>query len=341
LKGNCKAQIYSLLTRIELKSCHQPERCWNTEEVNDVKVSTEIAELMHRLDDCRQKVDAALDEWMPKEEEIPSVLHQAMRYSVFAGGKRLRPFLVLESCKVVGGDEDKALPAACAVEVLHTYTLVHDDLPSMDNDDLRRGKPTCHKVFGEGMAVLCGDALQTLAFELLATKLPERGVPAEIALKCIAALAHLAGSKWLVGGQALDITEQAQGYSDRSPEKVLLIHERKTAALMQGCCIIGGLIGNASDEEIDALKNFGYWLGLAFQITDDILDEIGDPEKLGKSLGKDKQQKKLTYPMVFGFEKSRQLANEAVERAIDALAIFGNEANLLRALAKFVLERQS
>ncbi|MEZ8221266.1 farnesyl-diphosphate synthase [Candidatus Fervidibacteria bacterium JGI MDM2 JNZ-1-D12] len=306
-----------------------------------MKVETETAELMNRLEECRRKVDAALDEWMPKADEIPSVLHEAMRYSVFAGGKRLRPFLVLESCKVVGGDEEKALPAACAVEVLHTYTLVHDDLPSMDNDDFRRGKPTCHKVFGEGIAVLCGDALQTFAFELMATKLPERGVPAEVALKCIAVLAQATGSKWLVGGQALDITEQAKGYSDRSPEKVLLIHERKTAALIRACCVIGGLIGNATGDQLDALQNFGYWLGLAFQITDDILDEIGDPEKLGKSVGKDKQQKKLTYPMVFGLEKSRQLANEAVERAIEALSIFGDEANMLRALARFVLERQS
>ncbi|MFN3421141.1 MAG: polyprenyl synthetase family protein [Armatimonadota bacterium] len=306
-----------------------------------MKVATEIAELMHRLEECRRKVDAALDEMMPKEDEIPSVLHRAMRYSVFAGGKRLRPFLVLESCKVVGGDEEKALPAACSVEVLHTYTLVHDDLPSMDNDDFRRGKPTCHKVFGEGIAVLCGDALQTLAFELLATELPKRGVSAEVALKCIAALARAAGSKQLVGGQALDITEQAQGYTDKSPEKVLAIHERKTAALIQACCVIGGLIGNATDEQLNALKNFGYWLGLAFQITDDILDEIGDPEKLGKGVHKDKQQKKLTYPMVFGLEKSRELAGEAIERAISSLSIFGNEANLLRALAQFILERQS
>lgn len=306
-----------------------------------MEVATEITELMRRLEECRQKVDVALDKLMPKEDEIPSVLHRAMRYSVFAGGKRLRPFLVLESCKVVGGDEEKALPAACAVEVLHTYTLVHDDLPLMDNDDFRRGKPTCHKVFGEGIAVLCGDALQALAFELLATELPKHGVPAEVVLKCIAVLAHAAGSKWLVGGQALDITEQAQGYTDKSPEKVLAIHERKTAALIQACCVIGGLIGNATDEQLTALRNFGYWFGLAFQITDDILDEIGDPEKLGKSVLKDKRQKKLTYPIVLGLEKSRELAGEAVERAINSLSIFGDEANLLRALAQFVLERQS
>ncbi len=306
-----------------------------------MSVKTEIEKLLQRLKECQRKVDALLDEWLPKENEIPSLLHQAMRYSVLAGGKRLRPFLVIESCRVVGGEEEKALPAACAVEVLHTYTLVHDDLPSMDNDDFRRGKPTCHRVFGEGMAVLCGDALQALAFEWLSTKLPEKGVPSDVALKCVAVLAHASGSKWLVGGQALDITEQAKGYSDRSPEKVLLIHERKTSALMRACCVIGGLIGNATEAQIEALSDYGYWLGLAFQITDDILDEIGDPEKLGKSVGKDKQQKKLTYPMVFGIERSRELAAEAAERAVKALSIFGEEANLLRSLAEYVLERQS
>ncbi len=306
-----------------------------------MSVKTEIEKLLQRLKECQRKVDALLDEWLPKENEIPSLLHQAMRYSVLAGGKRLRPFLVIESCRVVGGEEEKALPAACAVEVLHTYTLVHDDLPSMDNDDFRRGKPTCHRVFGEGMAVLCGDALQALAFEWLSTKLPEKGVPSDVALKCVAVLAHASGSKWLVGGQALDITEQAKGYSDRSPEKVLLIHERKTSALMRACCVIGGLIGNAAEAQIEALSDYGYWLGLAFQITDDILDEIGDPEKLGKSVGKDKQQKKLTYPMVFGIERSRELAAEAAERAVKALSIFGEEANLLRSLAEYVLERQS
>lgn len=305
-----------------------------------VSETADISELMQRLEECRRKIDATLDEWLPQEDEIPSALHKAMRYSVLAGGKRLRPFLVIESCRVVGGDDGKALPAACAVELLHTYTLVHDDLPSMDNDDFRRGKPTCHRVFGEGMAVLCGDALQTLAFEWLATKLPEKGVDAEVALKCIAVLAQASGSKWLVGGQALDITEQEKGYSDRSPEKVLLIHERKTAALMRACCIIGGLIGNASEEQLDALSEYGYWFGLAFQITDDILDEIGDPEKLGKSVGKDRQQKKLTYPMVFGLDKSKELASEAAERAVKALSVFGEQANLLRSLARYVLQRQ-
>jgi len=306
-----------------------------------MSVEAKTEELLQRLKECQRKIDALLDEWLPSEDELPSVLHQAMRYSVLAGGKRLRPFLVIESCRVVGGEEEKALPAACAVEVLHTYTLVHDDLPSMDNDDFRRGKPTCHRVFGEGMAVLCGDALQALAFEWLATKLPERCVPENVALKCIAVLAQASGSKWLVGGQALDITEQAKGYSDRSPEKVLLIHERKTSALMRACCVIGGLIGNATGERIEALSDYGYWLGLAFQITDDILDEIGDPEKLGKSVGKDKQQKKLTYPMVFGIERSRELASEAVKRAVKALSIFGEEADLLRTLAEYLLERQS
>ncbi|MFA0751709.1 MAG: hypothetical protein SLRJCFUN_002112 [Candidatus Fervidibacter sp.] len=300
-----------------------------------------LSQLQSRWKECARKVEAALDDWLPKADELPAVLHEAMRYAVLGGGKRVRPFLVLESCRAVGGDEEKALPAACAVEVLHTYTLVHDDLPCMDDDDFRRGKPTCHKVFGEGIAVLCGDALQALAFEWLATKLPEVGVKAETALRCVAVLAEAAGSRWLIGGQALDITEQARGYADRSPEKVRLIHERKTAALMRACCLLGGLIGGADETQLQALSDYGYWLGIAFQITDDILDVTGDPEKLGKSVGKDERQKKLTYPMVFGLERSRELAVEAVERAISALVPLGEAGTLLQALAQFLLQRQA
>ncbi len=296
--------------------------------------------LLHRLKECQQKVEAALDAWLPKEDELPSVLHKAMRYVVFAGGKRLRPFLVLECCRVVGGDEDKALPAACAVELLHTYSLVHDDLPCMDNDDFRRGKPTCHRVFGEGMAVLCGDALLTMAFEWLAVKLPQKGVAPEIALQCVALLSEAAGSKWLVGGQALDITEQATGYANISVEKMSLIHERKTAALIRASCLMGAVIGGASEEALKALGDYGYWLGIAFQITDDILDAVGDAERLGKSVGKDARLKKLSCPIILGLERCRQLAEEATERAIIALQPFGENADTLRALARFLLERQ-
>lgn len=308
--------------------------------------TTEIAkeQLMRRLEECRRKVEAALDAWMPREGEMPSVLHQAMRYTVFAGGKRLRPFLVLECCRLVGGDEDKALPAACAVEVLHTYSLVHDDLPCMDDDDFRRGKPTCHKVFGEGIAVLCGDALLTLAFEWLAAKLPERGVDAETTVRVIATLAEAAGSRWLVGGQAMDITAQeaiSHQPSALSGQEVKQIHERKTAALMRACCVMGGLIGGATETQLSSLNDYGCWLGLAFQITDDILDVAGEQEKLGKSVGKDKRQKKLTYPMVFGLERSKELAQEAVANAAKALDIFDERADLLRALAHFLLERKT
>lgn len=300
--------------------------------------------LNQRIDECRQKVEAALDAWLPSEDELPSALHQAMRYSVFAGGKRVRPFLVLECYRVVGGDDEKALPAACAVEVLHTYSLVHDDLPCIDNDDFRRGKPTCHKVFGEGMAVLCGDALLTLAFELLAKKLPEVGVSEETTLQVIATLAKAVGSRQLIGGQALDIMAQeaiSHQLSAISGQEVKQIHERKTAALMRACCVIGGLIGGANKEQLSSLSDYGYWLGLAFQITDDILDVTGDPEKLGKSVGKDEKQKKLTYPMVFGLERSRELAEEAVQKAVQVLKPFDERADLLRALAQFLLKRQA
>jgi geranylgeranyl diphosphate synthase type II len=297
--------------------------------------------LLQRWDECRQTVEAALDQWMPQEMEPPSVLHRAMRYAIFAGGKRLRPFLVLECCRAVGGNELLAMPAACAVEALHTHSLVYDDLPCMDDDALRRGKPTCHKVFGEGIAVLCGDALLSLSYDLLAGGLPRSGLDAETALRCTETLGKAAGSHWLCGGQAMDITEQGTGYADRGAETVLRIHERKTVALIQASCVIGGLIGGADDVQIAVLRDYGYWLGLAFQITDDILDETGDREKLGKSIGKDKQQKKLTYPMVFGVERSRELASEAVQNAVQALAPFDAAADLLRALALSLPDRQS
>jgi len=297
--------------------------------------------LRQRLNECRRTVEAALDRWLPREDEMPSVLHRAMRYAVFAGGKRLRPFLVLECCRMHDGDEQQALPGACAVEILHTHSLVHDDLPSMDDDDFRRGKLACHKVFGEGIAVLCGDALLTLAFDLLATKLREKGVGAETSVRCIAALADAAGSRWLGGGQAMDITEQATGYADRTAETVSRIHERKTAGLMHACCVIGGTIGKATDAQIASLREYGHWLGMAFQITDDILDVTGDAQELGKSIGKDERQNKLTYPMVFGLDRSRELAADAAREAVQALVSFDSRADLLRALAQFLLERQS
>lgn len=297
--------------------------------------------LCRRLKECRLAVEAALDRWLPREDELPPVLHKAMRYAVFAGGKRLRPFLVLECCRMSGGEEDRALPAACAVEVLHTHSLVHDDLPSMDDDDFRRGKSSCHRVFGEGMAVLCGDALLTLAFELLASGLREKGVEAETSIRCIAMLAEAAGSRRLGGGQAMDITEQATGYADRRAEMVVQIHERKTAALMRSCCGIGGAIGGASDAQLRRLGEYGHWLGMAFQITDDVLDVTGEAQQLGKSVGKDARQKKLTYPMVFGLDRSRELAAEAMHNALQALTSFDGRADTLRSLAPFLLERQS
>lgn len=296
--------------------------------------------LERRLTECQQKVEAALDSWLPQEDELPPILHKAMRYVSLGGGKRLRPFLVLESCRVVGGDEEQALPAACAVELLHTYSLVHDDLPCMDDDDFRRGKPTCHRVFGEGIAVLCGDALLTMAFEWLATKLPERGVAPKIALQCVALLAEAAGSRWLVGGQALDISEQATDYAETSAEMMQLIHERKTAALIRASCQMGALIGGADEVAYQALGDYGYWLGIAFQITDDILDAVGDPEQLGKSVQKDKRLKKLSCPLILGVEKCRSLAQEATEKALSALTPLGSQADVLRELALFLLERE-
>jgi geranylgeranyl diphosphate synthase type II len=295
-----------------------------------------------RLADCRRTVEAVLDAWLPTTEEpAGSRLHEALRYAVFAGGKRLRPFLVMESCRVLGGRDEQALPAAAAVEALHTHSLVHDDLPCMDDDDLRRGKPTCHKVFGEGMALLCGDVLLTLSFEFLSTKLPEAGVDADTVLRCVRALSQAIGWRGLGGGQALDITEQADGYARRNAETVTHIHDLKTAAFMEACCAIGGLIARGADEEIAILCHYGRSIGLAFQITDDILDVTGEPARLGKTVGKDARQNKLTYPMVFGLEQSRCLASESVTQALQTLDPLDSRADLLRVLPHYLLERQS
>ncbi len=285
----------------------------------------------------RKAVEEYLAQRLPPEGEDPSVLHRAIRYAVFSGGKRIRPFLVLESCRTVGGEERRAVPAAAAVELIHTYSLVHDDLPSIDNDDFRRGQPTCHRVFGEAYAVLCGDALQALAFEILSTDLVERGVSSQRALMIVRELAVASGPQGLVGGQVLDL--QGEDGLPLREESVRRIHERKTAALICACCRIGGIIGGAGQAELDALTEYGRWLGLAFQIWDDLLDAIGDPDKLGKTVRKDASQGKLTYPRVVGPETARERARQACESAIQALELMGERGQGLRDLAWFVVAR--
>jgi len=284
---------------------------------------------------ARQKeVDRALDRFLPKASTPPATIHKAMRYSLFAGGKRLRPILCLAAAEACGGKINAALPLACAVECIHTYSLVHDDLPSMDNDDLRRGRATCHKVFGDGIAILAGDALLTIAFEIAAqSKATKRYDLREI----VREIATAAGSRKLIAGQVADL--EAEGRRINRAQ-LRYIHENKTAALLTASVRLGAMAANASTKQLAAITAFGRALGLAFQVIDDILDVTQTSEKLGKSAGKDVAAKKATYPAVIGLEKSRAEAKRLTSDAHSALQSLGENATVLRALADYLLQRE-
>lgn len=282
----------------------------------------------------RQKqVDRALDRFLPRENVKPATIHKAMRYSLFAGGKRLRPILCLAAAEACGGDAERALPCACAIECIHTYSLIHDDLPSMDNDDFRRGRPTCHKVFGDGIAVLAGDALLTVAFEIAATaRLTRRYDLRQI----IAEIAVAAGSRRLIAGQVADLEAEGQRITRTG---LRFIHENKTAAMLTASVRLGAMSANASAKQLGAISAFGAALGLAFQIIDDILDVTQTSEKLGKSAGKDVAAKKATYPAIIGLERSRIEAMKITGKALNALDAFGPSAEPLREIANYLLVR--
>jgi geranylgeranyl diphosphate synthase type II len=283
----------------------------------------------------QREIDRALDRYLPKATTKPATLHKAMRYSLFAGGKRLRPILCLAAAEACRGSIKNAFPIACALECIHTYSLVHDDLPSMDNDDFRRGRPTCHKVFGDGVAVLAGDGLLTIAFEIVSRAKPAPRYDISILLREIAVAA---GSQKLIAGQVADL--EAEGRK-ASREQLRYIHENKTAAILTASVRLGAMTANANRKELQAITNFGRGLGLAFQIIDDILDVTQTSERLGKSAGKDIAAKKATYPAVIGLEKSRAEARRLTRQAHDALSIFGSgEAEALHALANYLLERE-
>ncbi len=290
-------------------------------------------------------VNRALLAFLPKAAEKPRVIHESMRYSVSAGGKRLRPVLVIAAAEICGGTAQQVMPTACAMEYIHTYSLVHDDLPAMDDDDLRRGKPTNHKVYGEDIAILCGDALLTRAFELIAQNAHVKGVRAPAVVEVIARIAREAGTFGMVGGQVADIKadrgrwKKLKGTEYRSANALLeFIHLKKTAALIRASLTAGACLVGASDRQIRALDTYGKHLGLAFQVTDDILDRIGDKKKLGKR-GSDVANEKLTFPAVFGLPKSQQKAKSITKNAHNALKIFSKKAEILHELADFVLTR--
>lgn len=283
----------------------------------------------------RKEIDHALDRYLPEASMKPATLHKAMRYSVFAGGKRLRPILCLAAAEACRGKIDNALPLACAVECIHTYSLVHDDLPSMDNDDFRRGRPTCHKVFGDGIAVLAGDALLTVAFEIVSSAKPAPGYSMSILLREVAVAA---GSQKLIAGQVADL--EAEGRTVKR-DQLRYIHENKTAAILTTSVRLGAMSANADSRKLRAITQFGHGLGLAFQIIDDILDVTQTSEILGKSAGKDVAAKKATYPAVIGLEKSRAEARRLTRQAHHALSMFrSDDAEPLHCLANYLLERE-
>jgi len=280
-----------------------------------------------------EAVNAALNKFIPSEKTKPATIHKAMRYSLFAGGKRMRPAVLLAAAQACGGSEKDAMPLACAVECIHTYSLIHDDLPAMDNDDFRRGKPTNHKVFGEGIAVLAGDALLTQAFEIAAQA---KGWSRYSHQDLVLEIAKASGSLQLVGGQVADLEGENKKLS---VAELRYIHERKTSALL--CCSVrlGGMSANCTAAQLKALTDFGYNVGLAFQVIDDILDVTQTSEKLGKTAGKDVAVQKATYPAIVGLEKSRKIAEQLTDKAFASLKIFKGNAVALEALAEFLLKR--
>lgn len=286
------------------------------------------------LREVAKDVDAALNRLLPKASAKPSTIHRAMRYSLFAGGKRMRPVLCIAATEACGGSRNHALPAACAVECVHTYSLIHDDLPCMDDDDLRRGRPTSHKVYGEAVAVLAGDALLTVAFEILAS-IHE---PRRYRLRdFLTELAFAAGSRKLIAGQVADLEGEGK---DSSRTELRFIHECKTAAMIVASLKLGAMAANASPAQVAALARFGYHLGLAFQVIDDILDITQTSERLGKSAGKDVAAQKTTYPALIGLEASRKEARRLTALALGALEPFGPNATRLRQIADHLLARE-
>lgn len=290
--------------------------------------------LAEYLTDRSQLVDRALDRFLPRATTKPATIHKAMRYSMFAGGKRMRPVLTLAAAEACGGKLDAALPAACAVECIHTYSLIHDDLPCMDDDDLRRGRPTNHKVFGEGIAVLAGDALLTIAFEILASATATSRYPIAAQVR---ELAGASGSQWLIGGQVADLEGEGRKLNGN---ELRYIHRCKTAALLTSSIRLGGMSANASPAKLKALTDFGQSLGLAFQVIDDILDVTQTTEKLGKTAGKDVKAIKATFPAIYGLEKSRTEARKLTAAAHAALKSFGRQAQRLREISDYLLARE-
>ncbi len=282
-------------------------------------------------------VDEALNRFLPEEDHEPQVIYKAIRYSVFAGGKRIRPILCIAGAEAVGGPVDLVIPVACALECIHTYSLIHDDLPAMDNDDFRRGRPTSHKVFGEDMAILAGDALLTEAFSILADAGQVPGMDASKLLQVIREVARAAGIWGMIGGQVIDVQSEGKAVG---MDILHEMHRRKTGAMIGVSVTSGALLAGGRAEQVAALADYGHRIGLAFQIADDILNVTGSSVLMGKSTGSDEYRGKVTFPALMGIEASREKLEQLVLQAISDLAPFDDKADPLRLLAKFIMERE-
>jgi geranylgeranyl diphosphate synthase type II len=290
------------------------------------------------LDEKKSLIETALQKFMPHASGLAGDVIESMNYSLFAGGKRLRPILCIAGAEAVGGSADDVLAVACALELIHTYSLIHDDLPVMDNDDYRRGKPTNHKVFGEAVALLAGDGLLTLSFNLMARLGLERNVEKAVLLQTMDLISTAAGYKGMVGGQTVDISYEGK---DSDPAVVEYIHRHKTGALIAAAVTSGAILAGGSEEEARSLNRYGQQIGLAFQIADDILNIEGDSDITGKGIGSDKERGKMTYPAVFGITESKRIQEELIDHAIEALKGFDEKADPLRDIARYIIKRKT
>ncbi|MBQ6631141.1 MAG: polyprenyl synthetase family protein [Romboutsia sp.] len=293
-------------------------------------------EFKQALKERANQVESLLKQYMPKEEGYQKTIIEAMNYSLNAGGKRLRPILAMEACSIVGGNIEDVIPFAVAIEMIHTYSLIHDDLPALDNDDLRRGKKTNHIVFGEDMAILAGDALLNYAFEVMLSNSIDKENPNKY-LKAINEIAKTSGIYGMIGGQVVDIQSENKKISK---EKLDYIHNNKTAAIIIGCMRAGATIGNATEEQLENITKYAKNIGLSFQIVDDILDIIGDESKLGKKVGSDIENHKSTYPSLIGLEESKKVAYELIEEAKNSIKLIDSNAKFLNGLADYIIDRE-
>lgn len=285
----------------------------------------------------KNKVEDALNQYFENKTGLQKTIFESMSYSIYAGGKRLRPVLMIEVCELLNGKTEDIIPFACAIEMIHTYSLIHDDLPAMDNDDYRRGKLTNHKVFGEGIAILAGDGLLNLAFETMLKKIIKGDLKSDIGIRAMYEIAKAAGVEGMIGGQVVDLESEGK---EVDKETLDFIHLKKTSALIEASVKAGAIIGEATNEQYEALKKYARNIGLAFQIVDDILDVIGDEKKLGKKVGSDISNEKSTYISLYGIEESKKIANKLIKNSLEALEIFDDKANFLRELARFLEVRE-